>query len=461
MKKIFIIFFAGILFGGCGNFDEDINVDPNNPSTASASQLIANASLALQDVSHNLSGQFLAQYLSEVEYQDASTYPVTSTSFYGWYQGPLMNLQTVLNNDLGNVNQQAVAKILKAYYMWHVTDRWGDVPFSESLQGTAELTPTYDTQESIYDALFTLLKEAEAQFDPSLNIPDDIIYGGNIQKWQKLSNSIRLLMALRISNANESKGQTEFNDALTDGIMDSNDDSFIFHHLADANHQSYWYSQIDPVLGRGREWWAVSETLVEHMEPVNDPRLPVYARPNGDGAYVGLTFGTLGVVDASEVSLLGTEIWAQDAPVYLITYPQILFALAEATKEGWVAGGDAEAENYYNSAIEHSLLQWTGTTDEYASFIAEPGVAYAPASGLEQIATQRYVHLFMNGYDAWANWRRTGFPDNVVSPGGRDIPTRQIYTETEQFNNTENYNAAVQRQFGGNDDLYGNVWWDQ
>jgi hypothetical protein len=460
MKKIYIALLAAFISASCGDFDKDINVDPNNPSEASAAQLITNASIALQDVSHNLSGQFLAQYLSETEYQEASLYPSTSTSFYSFYQGPLVNLQTVLDNSMGTENQQAVAKILKVFIYWHITDRWGDIPYSEALKGTEQLTPAYDTQEFIYTELFNLLDEAKAQITPG-NIPDDIIYHGDMEKWQKLANSIQLLMALRLSEVNPGTGEAKFEAALASGVMTSNDDSFIFEHLNDENNQSYWFGQIDTDLGEGREWWALSGTLVDKMEPVNDPRLPVFGRPNGGNEYAGLVFGTEGFVDKSTVSLLGTAIWAQDAPVYLITYPQILFAQAEAAKNGWVGGGDLEAEAKYNEAIENSLLQWTGSTSEFAGFIAEPGVSYNPATALEQIGTQRYVHLFMNGYEAWAEWRRTGYPNNLVAPGGTLVPTRQKYTETEQFNNSENYTTAVQRQFNGEDGLYGHVWWDQ
>ena len=74
---------------------------------------------------------------------------------------------------------------------------------------------------------------------------------------------------------------------------------------------------------------------------------------------------------------------------------------------------------------------------------------------------QRYIHLFMHGFEAWAEWRRTGFPDNLVTPGGRQVPLRHSYPPNEVFNNTANYQEAIQRQFNGQDDLYGKVWWDK
>lgn len=107
------------------------------------------------------------------------------------------------------------------------------------------------------------------------------------------------------------------------------------------------------------------------------------------------------------------------------------------------------------------MIQRTGTANGADALIAQPGVVYTPATALEQIATQRWVHLFMNGFEAWSEWRRTGYPDNLVSPDGANVPRRNSYVANEQFNNTKNYQAAIQRQFSGNDDLYGRVWWDK
>ena len=459
MKNIYAIVLTGLVLVSCKEFDADINKDPNNPSTASADQLLSNAQIGLQDVSHSLSGQFYAQYLSETEYIAASQYPVESTSFYGWYQGPLMNLQTILENEMGTTNQQAVAKILKAYYFWFLTDRWGDIPFTEALQGAKNLTPVYDTQESIYASLLDLLEEAEGSIDEALPIPNDIIFGGDMVQWKKLANSIRMLMALRMSEVDETTAEMVFESAAAAGVMTSNDDSFIFQHLSDENNWSYWYGQIGV---QGREWWALSATLTANM--TNDPRIAVFGAPDsgGDGStYTGLVFGTDDGIDASAVSLLGTNIWEPEAPVYLITYAELLFAQAEAAQRGWITGGDAQAQMYYEEGIEASFLQWIGNTDSLAAFLVEPTVVYAPGTALEQIAIQKYIHLFMNGYEAWAEYRRTGFPNNMVAPLGRSVPLRQIYVETEQFNNTENYMDAVQRQFGGNDGLYEALWWDQ
>lgn len=455
MKKLYIPFIALFFLGSCNvmEFDEDINKNPNSPSQASGPQLIANAMLSLPDLSSSPTGEFMAQYLAETQYVNASLYPEGGTSFYGFYRGPLINLETVLNTSTVN-NQLAVAKILKVYFFWHITDRWGDIPYSEALQGADNFAPAYDTQGSIYNSLFTLLEEANNQIDGG-TLSNDIIYDGDMDKWKKLANTIRLLMALRLSEVDPQRGEQEFNNALNAGIMTSNDDSFIFRHLADANNQNYWYGQIEV---QGREWWALTETLVNRMKTVDDPRLPVYGNPaRTNGEYTGQLFGDTEDFDTEKYSLLGSDIWEQDAPVYLVTYAQALFAKAEAAKLGWTT---EDAETNYNMAIEQSILQWTGSTSDVADFLVQPEIAYNSATAIEQIATQRYVHLFMHGYEAWAEYRRTGYPDDMVSPGGRAVPRRQSYTPDEAFNNTENYNEAIQRQFGGENNLYGRIWWD-
>ena len=454
MKKL-IIFFTLVTFAvsGC---DLVSNESPNTPNQSSSPQLIGNAILSLPGLSSSPQGEYNAQYLSELIYIDGSLYQEGGTSFYGWYQGPLVNLQDAQDNAT-NANQKAVARILKAYYFWNITDRWGDVPYSEALQGTDNFTPVYDTQEAIYDSLFVELKSAADQLELSGSLQNDIMYDGDMEKWRKLSNTLRLLMAVRLSEVDQEKAAQEAQAALNDGIMSSNEDNFVFQHLASENNENYWYNQ---VVRQSREWWALSEGLVSLMKPVDDPRLPIYGDPAiSSDEFIGLKFGSSdeNQISAQDYSLLGADIHEQDAPVYLVTHAEALFAKAEAAQRGWVNGSAATA---YNQAVQSSVQQWTEGASDGSDFITQPDIAYSPANGLEQIVTQRYVHLFMHGYQAWALYRRTGYPDIMESPRGRDVPLRQSYTADEELNNTKNYEDAVQRQFDGENTLYGRLWWD-
>ncbi len=467
MKLIYVLLATTVLVSGCKKFDGSLNVDPNRPTKASGTQLIANAELFLPDMSSSPYGVHYPQHLSNTSFTDNSRYTTINFNFYSWYTGPLMNLETVLNSTLdGNegpvANQKAVAKILKAYFFWHITDRWGDVPFSEALKSKDNFTPKYDKQQDIYNGMFALLDEANAAIITG-NIKNDIMFAGDMVKWKKFGNTIHLLMALRLSKIDPVKGALEFNKALTNGIMTANTDNFAYPHLADPANENYWYNSFTRL---GRNWYAVSKPIVDYMLPINDPRLPVFANKNTAGNYVGLDYGLPGSVTVviNNYSLLGSGIRLQNSPVFLVTYAQALFAKAEAAKLGWIPGADVEAKNNYDLAIDQSIRQWTGSNTGVATYMTQTGIPYNAGTAIQQISTQRWVHLFLHGYEAWAEWRRTGFPVLIAAPGanGDKIPRREGYPVQELANNTTNYNAAVAAfPYGGTDGLNARIWWDK
>ncbi len=468
-KSISLVIAAAFILTGCTKFNDSINKDPNNPTQASGTQLIANAELYLPGVSSSPYGVHYPQYLSNTSFTDNSRYTTINFNFYSFYTGPLMNLENAINSKLsaneGPVsNQVAVAKILKAYFYWHMTDRWGPLPFSNALKGKDNFTPSYDSQQSIYNALFTMLDEANAGIvTTNGNIKNDIVYAGDIAKWKKLGNTIHLLMALRLSKVDPAKGTAEFAKAISNGIMTANTDNLSYPHLLEQNNENYWYNSFTRL---GRNWFALSKPLVDYMLPLNDPRLAVYGNKNNAGNYVGLEYGKAvpNSNDINNVSLLGSSLRLQNSSVALVTYAQALFAMAEAAKLGWITGGDATAKTNYDLAIQASISQWTGSTAGAAVFLAQPNVAYSAGTAIQQISYQRWVHLFLHGYEGWAEWRRTGYPLLVAAPGanGDKIPRREAYPTQERANNTTNYTAAVASfPYGGADDLNARVWWDK
>lgn len=406
MKKLLLFTLLAFLCASC-DFEKGININPNLPSDVEPSQLMANAMLSLPGLIASPLGEYYAQYLSQLVYVDQSLYPQESTSFYWLYQGPLINLQTAIEK-ANNANEKAVAKILKAYYFWNITDRWGAVPYSEALQGDANFTPAYDSQKEIYYALFDTLTKYTKMLDVSKGpVRNDIMYQGNINKWRKFGNTVRLLMALRLSEVNEQKARKEFKAALAAGVMESNDDSFVFHNLNNSNVENYWYNQI---VVHTRVWWAIPVRLIKMMKPYNDPRLSIYAdKAEKTGQYQGLLYGSSidDIGPKNKYSLLGSDIYEQDAPAYLVTYAQVEFAIAEAAAKGWI---NEDPELHYNSAVRASVIQWTGSSEGVMELLKEQ--PYDPAHPIEQISKQRYIHLFMNGYEAWSIYRRTGYPDN-------------------------------------------------
>nr|WP_199158153.1 SusD/RagB family nutrient-binding outer membrane lipoprotein [Pedobacter sp. ASV2] len=468
-KNIYIAFLTLAVLSSCKKFDDSVTIDPNSPTKA-GTQLIANAELSLPGISSSPYGVHYPQYLSNTSFTDNSRYVTVNFNFYSLYNGPLMNLETVINsktldaNEGPVVNQIAVAKILKAYFYWHMTDRWGDLPYSDALSGSSNFTPKYDKQQSIYNNLFTLLDQANAAI-VSGNIKNDIIYGGDVNKWKRLGNTIHALMALRLSKIDATKGSLEFNKAVANGMMIDNADNLTFQHLANATNENYWYNSFTVL---GRNWFAVSKPVVDYMQPLNDPRLPVYANKNTAGNYVGLDYGLPGSVTVviNNYSLLGSGLRQQNSPVALVTYAQSLFAMAEAAKITWINGGDAVAKTNYDKAIEYSIRQWKNNdVTGLATYMANADVAYDATDALRKIGNQRWIHLFLHGYEGWAEWRRTGFP-NFISPApnnnGAPIPRREGYPTQERSLNGANYTAAVAGfPYGGADDLNARIWWDK
>ena len=493
--KLFIVLL--IMGAGCTKFSDDININPNLPTKTSNAQLLTSAINGIPPVIEAPTGLLYAQHWSEKPYTDASRYTIVNYDFYGIYSGALENLQTILNSESFNVNegsvnnQKAVARILKAWFFWHMTDRWGDVPYFNALKGKENFSPAYDRQKDIYYDLMKELKEAAAQIDNGNGVTGDIMYGGNMNNWKRFANSMRLLMALRLSKADAAKGKQEFADALNGDVFTDNSQSAVFVHLADANNQNYWYYVVNV---QNRPWYWASKTIVDYMKPLNDPRLKIFADVNGSGAYNGVPYGldgnAVGTIPSSSVSFIGVHVRTQNAPTYITTYAQVLLAIAEANKLNWLPGGDAEAQSKYVAAIEASVRQWNrvsfqtynnntdkqvekvpysatdkGDTTGLAAYLAQPEVAYNGTEALKKIAYQRWLHLYMNGYEAWAEWRRTGYPVLTPAPnnGNIPIPRRQAYPVKEQNINGDNYRSAISAQPGlsGKDDLNGRVWWDQ
>jgi hypothetical protein len=365
-RSIIFAFSVLVMAVGCKKFSSDINTNPNAPTTASNAQLLTSAINQLPVVIEGISGALYTQQWAEKPYTDDSRYISVNFDFYGIYSGALENLQTILNSKTFNVNegstanQLAVARILRAFFYWHMTDRWGDVPYSGALKGKESFTPKYDAQKDIYYGLMKELKEAAAQIDNGNAVTGDILYNGDMDNWRTFANSMRALMALRLSKIDPDKGKTEFADAVSGGVLTANAQNAVFVHLADAVNQNYWYYVVNV---QGRPWYWISKTLTDYMNPLEDPRLRIFADPApSTGDYAGVPYGldgnAIGTISSQDVSFMGVHVRTQNAPCYIVTYAQMLLAQAEADKLGWLSGGDADASAKYKAAIEASVRQW-------------------------------------------------------------------------------------------------------
>ncbi|RYZ62612.1 MAG: SusD/RagB family nutrient-binding outer membrane lipoprotein [Chitinophagaceae bacterium] len=484
MKKLVIIAAAGLLMASCNKF-KDINVSPTQLTSASTKGLLTNSQQALSDLilgntaASRLPALYI-QHLAEGPYPASSLYSDRNLSFSGWYTGPLNDLQTIIRyNQEGNPaaigngsndNQIAVARIMKAYYFLNLTDRYGDIPYSQALKSNEAYSPVYDKQQDIYTDLFKELTEAQAQINAADNkVVGDVLLNGNMDSWKRFANTLRMVMALRLSKVDAAKGKTEYAAADAAGVITSNAQNIAYKFLADdPNNFNPWYNNYSI---SNRNDYAISTTLTDYMNSKNDPRLPIYGEVLAGGVVKGLTPGrNVAVNIPAAYSRIGKYFGGPDAtgagkgaPVVLLSYAQVLFMRAEAAKLGYTAGGDAEAKTHYEAAIKASWEQY-GVFDQgaYNAYIALPDVAYDAANGHRKIMTEKWVHGYLNhSWEAWNDWRRTGFP--VLTPAtdavdSRGIPLRLGYPANESTLNGSNYNDAVSR-IGGTDDNYGKMWW--
>jgi hypothetical protein len=475
MKKILLktIIFSLVMFVGigCSDFD-DINVNPNNPVKVSPSTLLSSSLRSLASGLGHDNPLLYIQHFAETQYTEDSRYQTVNYDFNGWYTGALANLQHIIDLNTedatkadalsggSNANQIAVARILKVYFYNILTDRWGPIPYTQALQGRELFKPAYDSQETIYNSFFSELEGAISQMDGGPGVNGDFIFGGDMDMWKKFANSLRMIYALRISDVDAGKAQSEFNAAMSGGVIGDGED-VMYPYLAESANQNPWFGAFIT-----RTDFAISETLVNFLKPLNDPRLAVYADPAPDfGDIRGMPYGIEGAGDIpnSQISFPGFPgVRGQDAPIGIVTRSQILFSMAEAAVRGWISD---DAGQLYNDAIKASMQQW-GVFDEtaYNDYIAQPDVAWDGGNGMELIATQKWVALYLQGYEAWAEWRRLDMPALSPAPDAlnpsKQIPVRQGYPTSERDLNGPNYEAGVS-MLGGADDLATKLWWDK
>jgi hypothetical protein len=508
-RKLGLAGLGSLVLGiGACNTDNlvNINENPNNPTSAPPQAVFTYATrIAMQrwfgSNPTNMRGPVLtAQHLAQVQYPDEDTYSrldgtVTDNSFIFAYAQELKNFQSVIDAAKPD-NQEMLwgpAQVMRSLIFGYITDVWGDVPYSEALRGDAEdaiIQPAYDAQEDIYTGLFNDLTEAvtamAAGANPASVLPAvgsaDPIYGGNRTRWQRFGNSLRARHAMRLANVDAATAQAQLIAAINapGGLIASNADNAQFVWQGDGIYDNPW-----SVNNQTRDDHRLSDRLVGQM--TNDPRLAVYAQPTlcssdptatgcPPSPFAGMPNG-LTATDAATYSLIssrpGRVFYSTDSyckgctvlsgasfPSFVLTYAEVSFILAEAAERGWI-GGSAAA--YYEQGIRASMEQW-GVTDAVAinAFLAQPGIAYTPGTaGLIQIARQKWVALYTDGVEAWAEWRRTCQPSTIV-PGPaaiiNTVPRRYQYSVREHLVNAANVDEAVSRQ--GADNFTSRMYWD-
>lgn len=488
----------------CTNDFERINVNPTgvledriNEDILFTRSLLFGALryTEFQRAHHLYANHYIQYYATSVERFETDRYITRNdwlTSYWAAaYADFGMQCQQVINITAKNenkINKTAIARIWKVFIMHRITDLWGDVPYTEAFSG--KVNPAFDRQELIYEKMLTELKEAVSQFDVSKPLrfsSADLLYGGDLNAWIRFANSLRLRLAMRISKANPQLAEQQVRDVFADGrLISANDQSATMPYGRDFGNAA---ENIQPMsLIRGFNEYRASNTLVDFLQNNNDPRLPMYIEPV-NGQYIGLQNGlspeALDAINPNDYSKESQIISNPFAPTGLLLYPEILFLESEAILKGWHEGS---AQEKYEAGVRASIAYWIGvrenllarvpaaansialveiTEQEISDYLQEPAILFSPGSALQQIITQKWLANINQGFEAYNDYRRTGFPvlnpipnsDGLSETGSAAVPRRLRYPAEEQSLNRVNYNQAVQQQ--GPDAMTTRIWWDR
>jgi hypothetical protein len=404
------------------------------------------------------------------------------------------DLYSRLQGDPEAVNLFAAVRIWRAVIYQRLTDLYGDIPYSEAGKGFIEgiIAPKYDTQEFIYNDMLTEISQAVESFDASKPTfgSADIVFGGDIDKWRKFGNSLLLRLGMRLSKVDPAGAESWVNKAISGGVMsDLSETAFVPHQNGPSGINNNGIGEV--FLADGNQH--LSRTFVEWMRERGDPRLDVFSSvpagtdplglPNGYDATTVLEdpvangwveLDADGNVDFTKISDINPALVTVSSPMMFQSYAEVELLLAEAAVRGW---GGSDAATHYANGVRAAMKQWGAFYDASAD-ISDADIdtylannPFDEANALQQIGEHYWAATFLNEYEAYANWRRTGFPelvpvqyDAALPITGGNIPRRLVYPQSESGVNPDNLNAALSNQGLPSDFaqmLNFPVWWDK
>lgn len=422
----------------------------------------------------------------------------TPNDWVNYYQNVIKYTSDVISktkSDPTRTNLYNMARIIQANSFIVLTETYGDIPYSEAGAGYTSniFFPKYDNQQTIYADIINELTEATAALDASAKVEaSDVLYAGNIAKWKKFGYSLLLRAGMRLGKADPTKAQATVTAAFAGGVILSNADNAIIKH--DANFSNGIGTTL---TGTEAANFHLGQPFVDFLKNSSDPRLAAIAV-----RYVGATSGTsqteavadrsaanqyglpVGVTDAlanaAGASLPGagtqfafsqadrTRVVKKTSPMFLVTAGQTNLLLAEAAMVGWIPGGFSTASTYYVAGVTAHMNQMASydpgsaiAASDITNYFAIAANQLTSGKELQQIGEQYWVASFLNGPEAWSNFRRTGFPTLTPNPySGSEVPggfiNRLSYPPSEILVNNKNVQAAINDQ--GADVLGTKMW---
>lgn len=526
MNKIFLNkIFAGsliitLLLSSCTENFEEFNTNPYEATEEQLAQDFKNVGgnfTPMQrgimhwthwkyQLQQNLNGDVYSQFLIpptpfEGNINNASYGFVEGWNLWPWkvafedVMTPALLVKNITEGDESTQHFNAWANILKVFAMHRVSDIYGPVVYSQF--GQSDVNIPYDSQEEAYNSFFEDLKSAVDMISPLADAGNtsfsnfDLAYGGDMKKWIKAANSLRLRLAMRLVLVNPSKAKTEFEAALNHkyGVFESNSDDFVVG-----------LSESHPIQTIGNSWLdtRMSATMESYLKGFADPRMEKYfTAAAATGEFKGIRQG-IEISSKSQYQDIAASPgkWFETNRVMkIMSYDEVCFLLAEAALRGWSVSGDAKT--HYENGVKASFEKWgasgaetylenaTGTAAEYVDPLGNTVNDVTAASGilsditikwddaatnevaLNRIITQKWIALFPDGQEAWSEFRRTGYPKLfplVVNNSGGEIGAGEFvkrikFSRDEYETNRSEVDKAI-TLIGGNDGYNVKLWWD-
>lgn len=464
---------GALLFTACDGF-LDVNDNPNSPQNAPIEQQLPGvigvfSHTVVSGWPTTLSARFTQQTSSNGTnyYYNLDRYQL-GQPWFTWnglwdpsYVDIMKNARALSEQaqERGAANYTGIAKLIYAMNMAYVTDGWGTVPFSEAFD-PSNTTPTYDAQESIYPKIMTLVDEAITALEqnhPLTPGSEDLLYGGDMNKWIKMAYTVKARLLMRLSEApNTSREQQaqQVLQALENGFT-SNADDAEFQYVDQPGGRNPWYR-----VHNGLEYHQMSAHHVDLLKSMDDPRLSIQAEPAAayvpeESVFAGHESGA-GSVGIDSVSAIGLAYAGPAAPGRWITYAEAKFLEAEAHL---YMGNMSHANDAYREGIRANMEKYGVDSGEIDAYLANRPDLSSSSNALRDVITQKYIANFLTA-EPWNDWRRTGYPDlepaNQASIDG--IAVRYAWPGSELANNLDNVKAT-----GLPTDktvMLQRVWWD-
>lgn len=480
MKKILYIVTAAalVVMSSCTKDFQEINTNPNAPNSVQPNLLLRQV---IYNFGENMSyegfvaGDLLSQHRTALDFNLFDRHALKSPQLGGnpWpiFYKNLRDNEIILKKSRENVTlkvYEGPALILKAYMAAGLTDLFGDVPYYNAFNGTAgDVTPAYDSQESIYlneNGILDNLDKgilAIQNYDDAIPLQGDILYNGNLQSWIRFAKSLKIKYLLRISAKVDvsARLQTLYNEG---NYITTNAQNAVFNFTNTAPN-SFRLAQLR--VGDFNNF-VLSETMEDILNGLNDTRINKLFRPfsnSASGQYNGLLNGINSAstsVVLANYSLAGT-IFREDTSTLdanFLTAWEIQFALAEAAERGLIV---ADGRTLYENGVVLAFQYWN--TAVPPNYLTGPAAYNASGSSpLKQIITQKWIANIINGYEGWVEYRRTGFPElKTISASLNDnlIPVRMPYPAEEEALNGKNYKIAATAT--NDNSINFPVWWDK